>query len=187
MFRHVWKSYESLQFISYWIWSSLGMFENHSKEFSEFRGFREFEEFKQLGALNILRIDLSLYLRAFYRAILDSILLSLVFSRWRIWIKEQVFCYRQLLKTRIFKSFYFLNWCPILDSLAFLLHCSIFNNFILLKFMIFSQKLSNFVSLPWNLHNRYCHSSHHAIFMYCASNRIESLGAIKLFLHIFEQ
>ena len=51
------------------------MFENHSKELKEFGGFREFEEFRQLSALNNLRI---VALGAFYRAILDSILLSLV-------------------------------------------------------------------------------------------------------------
>ena len=55
------------------------MFENHTKDFREFRGFREFEEFRQLSALNILRFDF-VALGAFYRAILDSILLSLVYS-----------------------------------------------------------------------------------------------------------
>ena len=54
------------------------MFENHSKEF---RGFREFEKFRQLSALNILRIDLYIALGAFYQAILDSILLSLVYMK----------------------------------------------------------------------------------------------------------
>ena len=47
-----------------------------------------------------------------------------------------------------FKSLYFLKWCPIFDSSP-LLQFSKFNNL--------AKNLSNFVSLSWKLHNRYCH------------------------------
>ena len=55
-----------------------------------------------------------------------------------------------------FKSLYFLKWCLIFDSLP-LLKFSQVNNLIWIQ-SFFSQDLSNFISLPWKLHNRYCHS-----------------------------
>ena len=44
-------------------------------------------------------------------------------------IYEHIFCYWQFLITSIFKSLYFLKWCPIFDSSP-LLQFSKFNNFL---------------------------------------------------------
>jgi len=59
----------------------------------------------------------------------------------------------------IFEALYFLKWCPIFDSSP-LLQFSKFNNFIWPKLIFLAKNLSNFVSLPWKLHKRYCHSAH---------------------------
>ena len=58
--------------------------------------------------------------------------------------------------TSIFKSLYFLKWCPIFDSSP-LLQFSKFNDFLCVCWFLV-KNLSNFVSLPWKLHNRYCHN-----------------------------
>ena len=39
-----------------------------------------------------------------------------------------------------------------------ILTTSKFGNFIWLQLMLSQKNLSNFVSLPWKLHNRYCHT-----------------------------
>ena len=70
--------------------------------------------------------------------------------------RSKFFCYWHFLITPIFKSLYFLKWCLIFDSLP-LLKFSQVNNLIWIQ-SFFSQDLSNFISLPWKLHNRYCHS-----------------------------
>jgi hypothetical protein len=66
-----------------------------------------------------------------------------------------IFTFLPFLIISIFKSLYFLKWCPIFDSSP-LLQFSKFNNFIWVCWFS-AKKLSNFVSLPWKLHNRYCH------------------------------
>ena len=42
--------------------------------------------------------------------------LSQFFFHWRISIQEHIFCYWHFLIISIFKSLYFLKWCPIFDS-----------------------------------------------------------------------
>ena len=66
--------------------------------------------------------------------------------------------------TSILKPLYFLKWCPIFDSSP-LLQFSKFNNLIWLP-LIFSQKNSNFVSLPWKPYNRYCHTLYYHYFLW---------------------
>ena len=56
----------------------------------------------------------------------------------------------------MFKSLYFLKWCPVFDSSP-LLQVSKFNNFFWVCWFL-TKNLSNLVSLPWKLHNRYCHN-----------------------------
>ena len=55
---------------------------------------------------------------------------------------------------------YFIKWWPIFDSSP--LHCSNSQNSIIsFDYSWFLWKnLSDFVSLPWKLHNRYCHTAH---------------------------
>ena len=50
---------------------------------------------------------------------------------------------------------YFQKWCPIFDS-----YSNFQSSIISLHYSWFlPQNLSNFVSLPWKLHNRYCRNS----------------------------
>ena len=55
----------------------------------------------------------------------------------------------------IFRLLYFLKWFPIFDS-SLPLQFSKCNIFIWLQ-LILANNLSNFKSLSWKLHNRYCH------------------------------
>ena len=55
--------------------------------------------------------------------------------------------------TSISKSLYFLKWCPSFDIHTPILKMQWFP----LSMLIFNQKPFNFVSLSWNLCNRYCH------------------------------
>ena len=55
----------------------------------------------------------------------------------------------------IFRLLYFLKWFPIFDS-SLPLQFSKRNIFIWLQ-LILANNLSNFKSLSWKLHNRYCH------------------------------
>ena len=48
-----------------------------------------------------------------------------------------------------------MKWCPIFDSSP-LLQFSKCNNFLLVCWFL-ARNLFNFASLPWKLHNRYCH------------------------------
>ena len=41
---------------------------------------------------------------------------SFYFFHWRTSISEDMFWYWHILKTSIFKPFYFLKWCPIFDD-----------------------------------------------------------------------
>ena len=66
-------------------------------------------------------------------------------------IEEYIF-----LITWIFKSLYFLIWGPLFDTSS-LLQFSKFIDFIDSRWFL-AKKLSNFVSLPRKLHNRYCHN-----------------------------
>ena len=63
---------------------------------------REFKEFRQLSALNILRIVLYIALGAFYRAILDSNLLSLGNND----LSTKVHFFRSQLRDLKFTQFY---------------------------------------------------------------------------------
>ena len=57
----------------------------------------------------------------------------------------------------IFKSLYFLKWCPIFDTSP-LIQFSKFNNFLWVCWFL-GKNLSNFVPPVWKLHNPYCHIS----------------------------
>ena len=54
--------------------------------------------------------------------------------------------------TSIFKTLYFLKWCPIFDD-SLLHHFTKYNNFLLVYWFL-GKNLSNFVSLLWKLNNR---------------------------------
>ena len=70
--------------------------------------------------------------------------------------RSTFFCYWHILITLIFKSLYFLKGCSIFDSSP-ILQFSKFNDFLCVcRFL--ATNLSNSVSLPWNLHNQYCHN-----------------------------
>ena len=58
--------------------------------------------------------------------------------------------------TSIFKSFYFLKWCPIFDT-SLLIQFSKFNNFLWVCWLL-CKNLSNFVPPVWKLHNPCCHN-----------------------------
>ena len=58
-------------------------------------------------------------------------------------------------KASIFKSLYFLKWCPILDTSP-LTQFSNINNFLWVCWFL-GKNLSNFVSPVWKLHTPYCH------------------------------
>ena len=58
----------------------------------------------------------------------------------------------------IFKSLYFLKWCPIFDSSP-LHQFSKFNHFLWVCWFL-GKNLSNFVSHAWKLDNQYCHTSY---------------------------
>ena len=66
-------------------------------------------------------------------------------SFWFFFIEEYEFRSTFLI-TSIFKSIYFLKWCPIFDSLP-LLQFSKFNNFLWACWFL-AKNLSSFVSLP---------------------------------------
>ena len=91
-------------------------------------------------------------------SLLKIILIFLIFFSLKNASLEKHFSYWYFLVTSIFKWLYFLKWCPIFDSsnsqnaiISF--NCSWF----------LAKNLSNFVSLPWKLHNRYCHTLHEHI------------------------
>ena len=66
----------------------------------------------------------------------------------KIWLSKSIFNVKNHWKI--------LKWCPIFDSSP-LLQFSKFNGFLCL-FWFLAKNLSNFVSLPWKLHNWYCHN-----------------------------
>ena len=100
------------------------------------------------------------------------------------------FCYWHFLITTIFKSLYFLKWCPIFDSSP-LLQFSKFNNFIWLQLIRFLAKnISNFVSLSWKLHNRYCRNDvalvgHFIVLLFQVRRNIETEPIWALFWQDF--
>ena len=55
----------------------------------------------------------------------------------------------------IFRSIYFLKWCPIFDTSP-LTQFSNFNNFLWVCWFL-GKNLSSFVPPVWKLHNPYCH------------------------------
>ena len=75
-----------------------------------------------------------------------------IFFRSKYEFRSTIF-YWDCLITLILKSLYFLKWCPTR-------HCSNSENSIIsFEYGDFLAKnFSNFVSLPWKLHNRYCHT-----------------------------
>ena len=56
----------------------------------------------------------------------------------------------------IFKSLYFLKWCPIFECLPLLQFSIISFNYS----WFLAKNLFSFVSLPWKLHHRYCLTFH---------------------------
>ena len=58
--------------------------------------------------------------------------------------------------TSIFKSLYFLKWCPIFDTSP-LTQFWKFNNFLWVCWFL-AKNLSNFLPTIWKLHNLYCYS-----------------------------
>ena len=56
----------------------------------------------------------------------------------------------------IFKSLYFLKWCPIFDTSP-LIQFSKFNKFLWVCWFL-GKNLSNLVPPVWKLHNPYCHT-----------------------------
>ena len=58
--------------------------------------------------------------------------------------------------TSIFKSLYFLKWCPIFDTSP-LTQFSKFNNFLWVCWFL-GKNISNFVYSAWKLNNPYCHN-----------------------------
>ena len=75
-------------------------------------------------------------------------------SDWRIKMKEHCIFWNdaQVLTSRYYSKVQF----------------SRFNNFFRVCWF-FAKNLSYFISLPWKLHNRYCHSAEHAL-KYCQSH-----------------
>ena len=63
------------------------------------------------------------------------------------------FCYWHFLITPIFKSFYFVKWCPIFNTSS-LTQFSKFNNLL----WFWGKNLSNFVPPVWKLQNPCCHN-----------------------------
>ena len=59
----------------------------------------------------------------------------------------------------IFKSLYFLKWCPIFFTSP-LTQLKKFNNFLWVCWFL-GKNLSNFVPPVWKLHNLYCHNCQH--------------------------
>ena len=64
---------------------------------------------------------------------------------------EYIFCYWHFLTASIFKSVYFLKWCPICDSSP-LHQFSKYNNFFSVCWFL-GKNISKFVSLDLKLHN----------------------------------
>ena len=64
--------------------------------------------------------------------------------------------YWHFLITTIFKSLYFLKWCPIFDT-SQLIQFSKFNNFLGVR-CFFRQKYLKFCTPDWKLHNPYCYT-----------------------------
>ena len=65
------------------------------------------------------------------------------------------FCYWPFLITSIFKSLYFLKWCPIFDTS--LHQFSKFNNLLWVCWFI-GKNISNFELPAWKFNNPYCHN-----------------------------
>ena len=62
------------------------------------------------------------------------------------------------LSKSIFKSLYFLKWCPIFDTSP-LTQFSKFNNSLWVCWFL-GKNLSNFVPPVWKIHNPYCHTDY---------------------------
>ena len=69
--------------------------------------------------------------------------------------------YWHFLITTIFKSLYFLKWCPIFDT-SQLIQFSKFNNFLGVCWFL-AKNHSNFVPPVWKLHYPYCHIPHNSL------------------------
>ena len=69
--------------------------------------------------------------------------------------KEHIFCYWYFLIKSIFKSLYFLKWCPIFDTS--LHQFSKFNNLLWVCWFI-GKNISNFELPAWKFNNPYCHN-----------------------------
>ena len=65
--------------------------------------------------------------------------------------------------TSIFRSLYFLKWCPVFDSSP--LHQFSKLDYFLCACWFLGKNLSNFVSLSWRLDNPYYHTTHGAVQM----------------------
>ena len=72
----------------------------------------------------------------------------------------------------IFKSLYFLKWCPIFDTSP-LTKFSKFNNFLWVCWFL-GKNLSNFVPPVWKLHNPYCHN--HQWSEFSSYNKLMTMG-----------
>ena len=83
--------------------------------------------------------------------------LSQFFFHWRISIKEHIWCYWHFLIKSIFKAVYYQNDAQFLTPR----HYSNSQNLVIsFEYSWFLAKnLSNFVPLPWKLHNQYCHTA----------------------------
>ena len=74
--------------------------------------------------------------------IIEIFLIFFIFH-WRISIQEHIFCYWHTLITLIFKSLYFLKWCPIFDTSP-LTQFPKFNNFFWVCWFL-GKLFSNFI------------------------------------------
>ena len=81
-----------------------------------------------------------------------------IFLNFLLIEEYHIFRYWNFSITSIFKSLYFLKWCPIYDTSP-LTQFSKFNNFLWVCWFL-GKNLSNFVPPVWKLHNPYCHNIH---------------------------
>ena len=99
---------------------------------------------------------------------------STINIHWRISIKEHIWCYWHFLIKSIFKAVYYWNDVQFLTAR----HYSNSQNLVIsFEYSWFLAKnLSNFVSLPWKLHNRKCHTRHVCLATHMISPIILKVG-----------